>query len=143
MFCSGLYRGFIKGQALGKWTSCERDLAINLPGCFCLLFLLSFIRKTKNAWLINSTDLLYKNLMKPLAYSNQTCPTIVYNLVLQCSYINGSPQNTNVPGVVELAKKHGTFIGGDDFKSGQTKIKSVLVDFLVSAGLKVCDLKLQ
>ena len=29
------------------------------------------------------------------------------------------------------------FFGGDDFKSGQTKIKSVLVDFLVSAGLKV------
>ena len=27
-------------------------------------------------------------------------------------------------------------IGGDDFKSGQTKIKSVLVDFLVGAGLK-------
>lgn len=31
----------------------------------------------------------------------------------------------------------GVFIGGDDFKSGQTKIKSVLVDFLVSAGIKV------
>ena len=29
------------------------------------------------------------------------------------------------------------FIGGDDFKSGQTKVKSVLVDFLVSAGIKV------
>jgi myo-inositol-1-phosphate synthase len=28
------------------------------------------------------------------------------------------------------------FIGGDDFKSGQTKMKSVLVDFLVSAGIK-------
>ena len=27
-------------------------------------------------------------------------------------------------------------IGGDDFKSGQTKMKSVLVDFLVGAGLK-------
>jgi hypothetical protein len=26
--------------------------------------------------------------------------------------------------------------GGDDFKSGQTKMKSVLVDFLVGAGLK-------
>jgi myo-inositol-1-phosphate synthase len=25
---------------------------------------------------------------------------------------------------------------GDDFKSGQTKLKSILVDFLVSAGLK-------
>merc|ERR1712146_602922 len=46
---------------------------------------------------------------------------------------------TFVPGVVELATKHGVFIGGDDFKSGQTKMKSVLVDFLVSAGIKpVC-----
>lgn len=42
-----------------------------------------------------------------------------------------------MPGVVDLAKRYGVFIGGDDFKSGQTKIKSVLVDFLVSAGLKV------
>jgi myo-inositol-1-phosphate synthase len=34
------------------------------------------------------------------------------------SYINGSPQNTFVPGVVELAEKAGVFIAGDDFKSG-------------------------
>jgi myo-inositol-1-phosphate synthase len=53
-----------------------------------------------------------------------------------CSYINGSPQNTFVPGVIELAEHAGVFIGGDDFKSGQTKMKSVLVDFLVSAGIK-------
>lgn len=53
-----------------------------------------------------------------------------------CTYINGSPQNTFVPGVVELAEQHGVFIAGDDFKSGQTKLKSVLVDFLVSAGIK-------
>jgi myo-inositol-1-phosphate synthase len=53
-----------------------------------------------------------------------------------CAYINGSPQNTLTPGLVQLAQKHKVFIGGDDFKSGQTKIKSVLVDFLVSAGLK-------
>jgi len=51
-------------------------------------------------------------------------------------YINGSPQNTFVPGVVELAVKHNVPIAGDDFKSGQTKMKSVLVDFLISAGLK-------
>merc|ERR1712093_914480 len=51
-------------------------------------------------------------------------------------YINGSPQNTFVPGVFELAEEHGVHIGGDDFKSGQTKMKSVLVDFLVSAGIK-------
>lgn len=53
-----------------------------------------------------------------------------------CTYINGSPQNTLVPGVIELALQKGVYIAGDDFKSGQTKIKSVLVDFLVSAGIK-------
>ena len=58
-------RGFIKGRKPGKLTGCEQDLAINLPGCFRLLFLLSFIR-TKNARLKNPTDLLYKNLTKPL-----------------------------------------------------------------------------
>ncbi|KAI8050557.1 hypothetical protein BDF22DRAFT_695595 [Syncephalis plumigaleata] len=51
-------------------------------------------------------------------------------------FINGSPQNTFVPGVVELAERHRVYIGGDDFKSGQTKVKSVLVDFLVNAGIK-------
>ena len=51
-------------------------------------------------------------------------------------FINGSPQNTFVPGVVDLARIHKTFMAGDDFKSGQTKLKSVLVDFLVSAGIK-------
>lgn len=53
-----------------------------------------------------------------------------------CIYINGSPQNTFVPGVIEMAEHHGAFIAGDDFKSGQTKLKSVLVDFLVGAGIK-------
>ncbi|XP_026756286.1 inositol-3-phosphate synthase [Galleria mellonella] len=53
-----------------------------------------------------------------------------------CCYINGSPQNTLVAGVVERAEKNGVYVAGDDFKSGQTKLKSVLVDFLVSAGLK-------
>jgi myo-inositol-1-phosphate synthase len=53
-----------------------------------------------------------------------------------CTYINASPQNTLIPSVVELAKRHGTFVAGDDLKSGQTKLKSVLVDFLVSSGIK-------
>ena len=54
----------------------------------------------------------------------------------QSAFINGSPQNTFVPGCLELAEKSNLFIGGDDLKSGQTKLKSVLVDFLFSAGLK-------
>lgn len=51
-------------------------------------------------------------------------------------YINGAPQNTFVPGLIDLAVEKGVLIGGDDFKSGQTKMKSVLVDFLVGAGIK-------
>nr|BAI52951.1 myo-inositol-1 phosphate synthase [Citrullus lanatus] len=51
-------------------------------------------------------------------------------------FINGSPQNTFVPGLIDLAIHRNSLIGGDDFKSGQTKMKSVLVDFLVGAGIK-------
>lgn len=54
----------------------------------------------------------------------------------QCPFINGSPQNTFVQGVIDLAMQRDVYVGGDDFKSGQTKLKSVLVDFLVSAGIK-------
>ncbi|KAL2332777.1 hypothetical protein Fmac_013990 [Flemingia macrophylla] len=39
-------------------------------------------------------------------------------------------------GLIDLAIKRNSLIGGDDFKSGQTKMKSVLVDFLVGAGIK-------
>jgi len=55
-------------------------------------------------------------------------------------FINGSPQNTFVPGAIELAEQHGSFIGGDDFKSGQTKMKSALVDFMINAGLKITSI---
>jgi myo-inositol-1-phosphate synthase len=60
----------------------------------------------------------------------------VASILEGCAYINGSPQNTFVPGLMEMAIRHNIFIGGDDFKSGQTKMKSVLVDFLIGAGLK-------
>jgi myo-inositol-1-phosphate synthase len=67
--------------------------------------------------------------------SPSTCFAVA-SILEGCTYINGSPQNTFVPGLLELAEQKGVFIGGDDFKSGQTKMKSVLVDFLVSAGIK-------
>jgi myo-inositol-1-phosphate synthase len=51
-------------------------------------------------------------------------------------FVNGAPQNTFVPGVIQLAERHHSFIGGDDLKSGQTKLKSVLAEFLVNAGIK-------
>lgn len=54
-------------------------------------------------------------------------------MFLQCGYINGSPQNTLVPGVLELASMKGVAVAGDDLKTGQTKLKSVLVDYLIGA----------
>lgn len=51
-------------------------------------------------------------------------------------FINGAPQNTFVPGVIDLAERCKSFVGGDDLKSGQTKLKSVLAEFLVNAGIK-------
>ena len=62
----------------------------------------------------------------------------VASILEGCSYINGSPQNTFVPGVLELAEaaQPRVFLAGDDFKTGQTKLKSVLVDYLISAGIK-------
>ncbi|KAF5374625.1 hypothetical protein D9615_008975 [Tricholomella constricta] len=51
-------------------------------------------------------------------------------------FVNGAPQNTFVPGIIALAERHHSFIGGDDLKSGQTKLKSVLAEFLVNAGIK-------
>jgi myo-inositol-1-phosphate synthase len=81
-----------------------------------------------------------ENLMAAIARNeNEVSPSTLFAIaaILEgCPYINGSPQNTFVPGVVELAMQHHVPIGGDDFKSGQTKMKSVLVDFLVSAGIK-------
>ncbi|KAH0850535.1 LOW QUALITY PROTEIN: hypothetical protein HID58_095442, partial [Brassica napus] len=51
------------------------------------------------------------------------------------SFHNGSPQNTFVPGLIDLAIKNNVLIGGDDFKSGQTKMKSVLVDSLLPTSI--------
>merc|ERR1711916_298935 len=80
------------------------------------------------------------SLMEAIARSDsEVSPSTLFavaSILEGCPYINGSPQNTFVPGVFELAEEHNVHIGGDDFKSGQTKMKSVLVDFLVSAGIK-------
>ncbi|CAL8274574.1 unnamed protein product [Merluccius merluccius] len=80
-----------------------------------------------------------ENLLATIQRGGEVSPSTLFavaSIQEGCAYINGSPQNTFVPGAVELAVQKGVFVGGDDFKSGQTKIKSVLVDFLVSAGIK-------
>jgi myo-inositol-1-phosphate synthase len=55
----------------------------------------------------------------------------------KCIFLNGGPQNTIVPGLIDLAKINKTFVGGNDFKTGQTKFKAMMTDFLTSSGFKL------
>jgi myo-inositol-1-phosphate synthase len=84
------------------------------------------------------------NLLRAIEHGHtEVAPSTIFGVacVLEgAPFINGSPQNTFVPGLIELAERHGAFIGGDDFKSGQTKMKSALVEFLVNAGIKVTSI---
>ncbi|KAL9103031.1 MAG: hypothetical protein Q9163_001890 [Psora crenata] len=84
------------------------------------------------------------NLMKAVEQGHEEIsPSTIFAIacVLEgVPFINGSPQNTFVPGAIDLAEKHGAFIGGDDFKSGQTKMKSALVDFMINAGIKLTSI---
>ncbi|RYP19345.1 hypothetical protein DL765_003427 [Monosporascus sp. GIB2] len=84
------------------------------------------------------------NLLKAIeAGHEEVSPSTVFAVacILEgAPFINGSPQNTFVPGCIELAERHGAFVGGDDFKSGQTKMKSALVDFLISAGIRLTSI---
>ena len=81
------------------------------------------------------------NLLKAIQDGHpEIAPSQIYAVaaVLEgVPYINGSPQNTFVKGFVELAVKHHVPIMGDDFKTGQTKFKTVISDFLISSGLKL------
>ncbi|KAH7038915.1 hypothetical protein B0J12DRAFT_253060 [Macrophomina phaseolina] len=84
------------------------------------------------------------NLLKAIREGHEeVSPSTVFAVACildQVPFINGSPQNTFVPGAIELAEKHSAFIGGDDFKSGQTKMKSALVDFMINAGIKLTSI---
>jgi myo-inositol-1-phosphate synthase len=54
----------------------------------------------------------------------------------QCIFINGSPQNTIDNALQAMAKKYGGHLVGSDLKTGQTKLKTCLIEFLVNAGIR-------
>ena len=85
-----------------------------------------------------------ENLLKAIeAGHEEVSPSTIFAVACildNTPFINGSPQNTFVPGAIDLAEKHKSFIGGDDFKSGQTKMKSALVDFLINAGIRLTSI---
>ena len=53
-----------------------------------------------------------------------------------CIFLNGSAQNTIGPAIIDYAKHYNVYVGGEDFKTGQTKLKSALVDWLVMGGIR-------
>ncbi|KAM5238270.1 inositol-3-phosphate synthase 1 [Ctenodactylus gundi] len=84
-----------------------------------------------------------ENLLRTIQLGLEVSPSTLFavaSILEGCAFLNGSPQNTLVPGALELAEQHRVFVGGDDFKSGQTKVKSVLVDFLIGSGLKTMSI---
>lgn len=124
---------------------------------FFSYFILFFLVIERFSEIIAGVNDTADNLLKAIATSHsEVSPSTIFAVACileNVPFINGSPQNTFVPGCLDLAIRHKVeecgrvlfclivclkkaFIAGDDFKSGQTKMKSVLVDFLVNAGLK-------
>jgi myo-inositol-1-phosphate synthase len=67
-------------------------------------------------------------------------PSLLYAaaaLLEGCSFINGGSQNTlSCPGLTELAQQQlGVYCLGTDFKAGQTKAKTAIVEYLRTMGL--------
>eukprot|EP00977_Amphora_coffeiformis_P013936 scaffold3806_cov169-Amphora_coffeaeformis.AAC.12 len=68
-------------------------------------------------------------------------PSILYAtaaILEGCSFINGGSQNTvSCPGLTDLAQQQlGVYCLGSDFKAGQTKAKTAIVEYLRTMGLK-------
>lgn len=82
----------------------------------------------------------WNELLKSILRSDpEVSPSIIFAaaaLLSNCIFINGSPQNTLCPAILDLANQKYGFVAGEDFKTGQTKLKSVIVDFLASSGIK-------
>jgi myo-inositol-1-phosphate synthase len=73
---------------------------------------------------------------QPLPASVLYCVAAIEEQVL---YLNGSPQNTFHPAIVEYARTKGSLIAGSDFKSGQTRFKTIMSDFLIGSGLRLAS----
>ena len=87
---------------------------------------------------INAMDDLHTRIEnnQPLPSSVLYCVAAIEEQVL---YLNGSPQNTFHPAVVEYARQNGSLIAGSDFKSGQTRFKTIMSDFLIGSGIRLAS----
>ncbi|KAK2109300.1 Inositol-3-phosphate synthase 1 [Saguinus oedipus] len=84
-----------------------------------------------------------ENLLRNTELGLQVSPSMLFavaSILAGCAFLSGSLRNTLLPGALELACQRRVFVGGDDLKSGQTKVESVLADFLISSGLKTMSI---
>jgi myo-inositol-1-phosphate synthase len=88
-------------------------------------------------------DIKTKDELEGLINSDALLPaSVLYayaSLMEHCTFLNGSPQNTLSPAIIELAREKESFVGGSDFKTGQTKFKSIMADFFIGTGLKLAS----
>ncbi len=108
--------------------------------------------KTKNGldkivvlWTANTEKYYDKDIetleeLEKLIETNASLPPSVLYAVAtlreHCVFLNGSPQNTLHRAIIKLAEKEGMPVAGSDFKSGQTKYKTAMGDFLVGSGMR-------
>jgi len=96
-------------------------------------------------WTANTEKYYKKNIetideLNQLIDENGSLPASVLYAVAALQekviFLNGSPQNTLHPAIIKLAEKEGLPVAGSDFKSGQTKYKTAMGDFLVGSGMR-------
>jgi myo-inositol-1-phosphate synthase len=67
-------------------------------------------------------------------------PSLLYAIAAcleGCSFVNAASQDTVCPGLCELAEQHGAYCLGTDFKAGQTKFKTQVVEYLENLAFNV------
>lgn len=131
-----VYRGLSKKEQVEKIREDLRDMKKKCPNVIVLWTANTERFSSVETGLNDTASNLLASIDKNEAEISPSTLYAVACILEGVTYINGSPQNTFVPGLIELAEQKKVYIAGDDFKSGQTKLKSVLVDFLVGAGIK-------
>lgn len=99
------------------------------PECFCKVLLR-----------LNDTA---ESLLRTIQLGLEVLPSTlsrVASILKGCAFLGGYSQTTPVPGTLELTWQCRVFVGGDDYQSGQTKVRFMLTDFLTVSGLKTLSI---
>lgn len=108
----------------------------------------SKVEKVVVLWTANTEKMFHKTIktskeLLTMVKENEPLPaSVIYGIAAAQEgviYLNGSPQNTVSPGLIELCRENKSFVGGADFKTGQTKFKGIMADFFIGSGLRIAS----